>query len=104
MQAVHNPGAVPDPRLVHDTMADVIISFEGPYSTFVQQKATLSTLPEGRSRYGVVVHSTPPWAKLDKLVGEMSHVAQSLFVTDLDENAYAAFGSDWMSFVRTVRA
>ncbi|KAK4561666.1 hypothetical protein LTR86_004345 [Recurvomyces mirabilis] len=100
---LHNPGAVPDPRLVLDT-TDVTISFEGDYNTFVQQQATLSSLPQPRSRYGVVVHSTPPSAKLEKLVGEMSHVAQSLFLTDLDENAYADFGSTWTSFVRAVRA
>lgn len=56
-----------------------------------------------RSRNCIIVHSVPQ-DRLAKLVHELRHRAQYLFLTDARYDYYERFGSGWGEFVRAMAA
>ncbi|KAF2437150.1 spherulin 4-like cell surface protein [Tothia fuscella] len=103
---VHNAGRVPDRRLA-DPNTDVSVVFEGPYSSYQSRSAILASLPLDRTRYSYIIHGVPTSKKsgeLRKFVNGLSTHAQYLFVTDLKDKYYEAFGprlSDYVGAIPT---
>ena len=102
MQIVHNPGTRPDNRL-DDEKTDIIVAFEASYGSYQEDAVALAHLPLDRSRYSFMVHSaTSSRSRLRNLVYSMSQHAQYLFATDLSEDYYQSFSSDWEHFVAAI--
>ena len=102
MQIVHNPGTRPDDRLV-DEKTDIIVAFEASYKLYREDVTALAELPLNRSRYSFMVHSAASSGhRLRSLVDAMSYHAQYLFATDLSEDYYQSFSSNWEHFVAAI--
>lgn len=99
---VHNPGTIPDPYL-NDASTDITVSFESDLQDYNDIPAKLASLPLERSRYSFMVNSAPSsHGSLRKLVESMSMHSEHLFATDLSEDYYETFGSNWNDFVSVV--
>lgn len=98
MQVIHNPGAIPDPQF-NDSSTDVTVVFEGSFPDLQSRQAQLASLSEGRSQYSYVVHSVPASTDLGKFVDSLSQHAEFLFLTNLTQNYYESFGSQWDDFI-----
>src|ERR1700759_3361955 len=94
LQVIHNPGIIPDTRL-NDSTTDITVVFEGEYSSFQLQRATLAALPLDRSRYSYIVHSVPSTVSITDLstvIAPASQHADFLYFTYVDQNPYESFG------------
>lgn len=104
-QIIHNPGVIPDERLMSgDARADITVVFEQSFQELqVQEDSLDDDLDEDdRSDYAYVVHSVPSGKDLGKLLANWSHQAEYLFVTTLDEDYYNSFGSSWRRFIEGI--
>ncbi|CAG8972121.1 hypothetical protein HYALB_00008126 [Hymenoscyphus albidus] len=100
---IHNPGTVPDARLVDDS-TDFTVVFEGSYQEFKEKQGSLSTLPQPRSKYSNVVHSIPKLSKhsIHNFVAEVSQHSTLFSLTDVNVNFYEKFGSRWDKVPQTI--
>ena len=100
---IHNPGTVPDAGFANPG-PDVTAVLEEGYAQYqlatVQER--LSTLHYDRSRCAYIVHSVP-CDEVKRLVHELRHRGEYLFVTDLRENYYVRFGSSWSDFTEAMQ-
>ncbi|KAJ5780689.1 hypothetical protein N7457_005849 [Penicillium paradoxum] len=105
---VHNPGAVPDSRYL--ATADSTVVFEAAYTTFQERqgaKLFTSIADSDRSQLCAIVHSVPEAIEgksLRSLVKEVRKVADEVYITHLDTDYYASFGSKWTEFVDLMAA
>lgn len=62
-------------------------------------------LPDNRDRYAYMIHtSSLDKSSLQNFVNELSQHADWLFITDLGQNYYEKFGSNWKDFVNAIPA
>ncbi|KAJ5124425.1 uncharacterized protein N7515_008250 [Penicillium bovifimosum] len=105
---VHNPGAVPDSRYL--ATADSTVVFEAAYATFQERqgaKLFTSIADSNRTQLCAIVHSVPETVEgksLRGLVKQVRKVADEVYITHLDTNYYASFGSKWTEFVDLMAA
>ncbi|KAL4937057.1 Spherulation-specific family 4 [Aspergillus oleicola] len=99
----HNPGVVPDSRYL--STADSTVVFEATYDTFQERNGArlFEEIPNSnRSQLCAVVHSLPDNVEGKQLRGfvkDVRRVADEVFITHLNTNYYASFGSKWGDFV-----
>ncbi|PYH41933.1 spherulation-specific family 4 protein [Aspergillus saccharolyticus JOP 1030-1] len=100
---VHNPGVIPDSRYL--STADSTVVFEATYQTFLDRQGAklFEQIPNStRQQLTAVVHSVPSsveGSSFRNLVKQVRKVADEMFITHLDTNYYASFGSQWEQFV-----
>lgn len=100
---IHNPGVIPDPAY-NDTNTDITVVFEDSYPAYQVALASLTALPKHRSEYSFMINDVPimDLVSLQKFVGQLSDLAEYLFLTDLSVNYYESFGSIWTNFTNSV--
>jgi len=111
IKVVHNPGNIPDTRLLLNASADITVVCDMPWMEYEQEQSTLldflSQQINGLQRQDLsyIINGVPSnwtYEQLDGFVGGMLHGAGWVFVTDstLGSNATISqeWGSNWDSF------
>ncbi|GAB7365321.1 hypothetical protein MBLNU230_g6402t1 [Neophaeotheca triangularis] len=101
---IHNPGTPPDPAL-SSSQPDVTAVFEESHGRYRSCNAEEKRAIEhhDRAHSCIIVHSVPN-DRLPRMVHELRHRAQYLFLTDARYEYYERFGSSWQAFVQAMAA
>jgi hypothetical protein len=108
MQIIHNPGTIPDPRMLSPNICDLSVVFEGAYSTYTmynigEQISRLEASSNcGRDRLACIVHGVPTTLSSNDMIAFMNGLRTmvgSLFLTRLSVDYYASFSPRWVEFV-----
>jgi hypothetical protein len=97
---VYNSGRLQDAALM-ETKPDITVIFEGAYSDMPEEQTMstqLAAVHGGRENYAMLVHSVPGdlgRGGLRKIVERVRRDVEWLYVTDLTDNVYTAYGSLW---------
>ncbi len=81
------------------------VVFEDTYQVFQDQNKAqqIAALPDGRDRYGVMIHSVPSTmsqADLTRFARQVLAVSRSVFLASLDTGFYESFSSMWTPSVK----
>lgn len=81
------------------------VVFEDTYQVFQDQNKAqqIAALPDGRDRYGVMIHSVPSTmsqADLTRFARQVLAVSRSVFLASLDTGFYDSFSSIWTPSVK----
>lgn len=100
MQVIHNPGTMID-RQLDDPSTDINVIFEKPYDTYQREKSELSSSPYDRSRSSYMINAVPSmtFKDLGAFVDSISQHAVALYVTNVKQDYYKSFGSQWFDFI-----
>ncbi|KAE9372917.1 hypothetical protein N431DRAFT_545347 [Stipitochalara longipes BDJ] len=110
---IHNPGTIPDVRMLSPSICDFSVVFEGAYSTYQlssigEQISTLAVSSKcGRDRLACIVHAIPASLSSIEIIAFMNGlrmVVGSLFLTGLSVNYYASFSPRWVEFADELAA
>lgn len=100
---MHNPGAIPDSRLLGPGGPDIIVAVEATYATVQQSRIlkSIGAMKMDQSKLASMVHSLPPMNSREraKFVRELKSVTGHVFVTELFEDVYSSWGQVWSGFV-----
>jgi hypothetical protein len=96
---IHNPGTPPDAGLASPgpDITTVVEESYAQYRSATLQERLASILPYERARCSYMVHSVPR-GQIGRLVAELRHRGEYLFVTELCEDYYVRFGASWEEF------
>lgn len=81
------------------------VVFEDTYQVFQDQNKAqkIGALPDGRDKYGVMIHSVPSTMTQDDLsrfACQVLAVSRSVFLASLDNAFYESFSSIWAPSVK----
>jgi hypothetical protein len=102
---VHNPGRVPDAEML-SCRPDLVVMYEGTYDDMPSREklhAQVAAAKRDRTDVAMLVHSTPEALTrggLRRIIDNVRRDVKWLYVTDLDEDVYADYGSlleRWLS-------
>lgn len=105
IKVVHNPGNIPDTRLLVN--ADITVVCDMPWTEYQQEQFTLLDLlsqlesnPVKRRDLSYIINEVPSnwtYEELNDFVGEMLQGAGWVFATDSSLGSNASIGQDWGS-------
>lgn len=104
---IHNPGTIPDAKMLSPAICDLSVVFEGTYSTyqiygFGEQISTLQASSKcGREKLACIVHAVPSALSSNDvmaLVNGLRTMVGSVFLTGLSVDYYASFSPRWAEF------
>lgn len=107
IQIIHNPGTIPDAKMLSPAICDLSVVFEGTYSTyqiygFGKQISTLLASSKcGREKLACIVHAVPSALNSNDvlaLVNGLRTMVGSVFLTALSVDYYASFSPRWAEF------
>jgi len=106
IKVVHNPGNIPDTRLLLNASADITVVCDMPWMEYEQEQSTLldflSQQINGLQRQDLsyIINEVPSnWTynELNNFVGEMLQGAGWVFVTDSSLGSNATISQEWGS-------
>lgn len=100
---IHNPGAIPDSRLLGPNGPDIIVAVEATFATVQRSNIlkSIASLKIDTTKLASMIHSVPPlnFRERAKFVKELKQVTGHVFITELFEDVYSSWGNVWNGFV-----
>jgi Spherulation-specific family 4 len=107
LKIIHNPGTIPDARMLSSAICDLSVVFEGTYSTYQifgfsgQISALEASSKCGRTKLACILHAVPSTLSsngVTALVNGLRMTVGNVFLTDLSLDYYSSFSPRWAEF------